>query len=571
MKLSLNSLPLQLFAFLALPLLFLLTLLAFGSAALHQIAMRDLVASQDVYAIRGAAEGLSERLEQQHTILAVLGEGLNHGSSPQETIESLGYLPEVIFDGGMAFYDDQGNLLAVSPESGTWRSEPFLMNALSHLDLDHDVAYIPLVTPGQNKTQIVIVTPVPPEMAGFSTGSVYAVGAVSLDALGLSALIDSLHTPGAAVYIADQDGQIIYHSDPAQVGTQLPDTLHARAAMRGESGANYGNTRENGKIVSTFAPVPSARWTLIQEQHWVETISPLMRYSQSAPLILLPGFLVAAGAVWFGLRRIVQPLQKLRDRASDLAWGDFASIEIPVGGVGEIRQLQETLQEMAKRLQATQADMHHYIAAITQAQEDERVRLARELHDQPVQSLIALDHRMQRLKRHLESDPQGARILQELREMTAQSIDDLRRIIRAMRPVYLDDLGLVPALQTLVQSTNEDGPVKARFSVEGTARRLSPEQEITLYRVAQEALTNARRHGQAENITLRVRFEDDAVLLSVEDDGCGFAVPRRPAELSSQGHFGLVGMHERATLIGAHLHIQSGPDQGTKVWLKTPL
>jgi signal transduction histidine kinase len=218
-----------------------------------------------------------------------------------------------------------------------------------------------------------------------------------------------------------------------------------------------------------------------------------MRYSQAAPLALVPGLLIAIGAVWFGIRRIVYPLRRLENQATELAWGDFAAIKPPVGGIEEIRRLQATLQHMAQRVQAAQATMHDYIGAITHAQEDERQRLARELHDQTLQALVALDHRQQMLKPYLEDDPAASEELSKIREMIIEIVNDLRRIVRALRPVYLEELGLAPALQMLARDLGLDDKMVVHFEKTGAPQRLPPEHEMALYRIAQEALNNAWR------------------------------------------------------------------------------
>ncbi len=401
---------------------------------------------------------------------------------------------------------------------------------------------------------------------------VRAVGVTSLDNLGLSAVLSSLRAPaGASVYMTTDDGLILYHSDPAQVGGTIPSDPHMMAPMRMESGADFTTDMEGRRVIESFAPVAAAHWSLVRVQRWDNVLAPVMRYTAVAPLVLLPGILIAVAVVWFGLREIVKPLQQLGKRANALSWGDFGSIEDPVGGIEEIEQLQESLRHMADRVQAAQAGMRHYIAAITQAQEDERARLARELHDHMVQALIALDHRAQVLKRHLpDDDPSGQDLLSELRGMIAESINDLRRIIRGMRPIFLEDLGLAPALEMLARDLNLISDIPIRFEKCATPRRLPPAHEMALYRMAQEAITNARKHSQAANIWLTVSFEPDEVVVKVRDDGQGFSAPHRITDLSANGHFGLMGMHERATLIGAHLQIESAPGQGTTITICAP-
>jgi signal transduction histidine kinase len=228
---------------------------------------------------------------------------------------------------------------------------------------------------------------------------------------------------------------------------------------------------------------------------------------------------------------------------------------------------------MTKRVQAAQASMHNYIGAITQAQEDERRRLARELHDQTAQALVALDHREQMLKPYLKDDPAAAELLAEIRAMIVATIDDLRRMVRALRPIYLEELGLAPALHMLARDLGVNDKTVIHFDKQGTPQRLNPEHEMALYRIAQEALNNAWQHSEAAQIWLAVQFEADHVTITVRDDGKGFAAPRHAAELDApdQRHFGIMGMYERAALIGAHLQVRSEPGSGTTITVKAPI
>ena len=210
--------------------------------------------------------------------------------------------------------------------------------------------------------------------------------------------------------------------------------------------------------------------------------------------------------------------------------------------------------------------MRSYAATLTRGQEEERARLARELHDETVQTLIALEHRAHMLRRALERDPAAAAgKADELTEMAAGAVQEVRRVIRALRPLFLDDLGWLPAVQALVDDLNRSGSMTAALHVSGPPRRLDPAVELTLYRITQEALGNAARHSNAQQVQVAVQFTDGALELAVRDDGQGFAPPSRADELASAGHFGLVGMVERAQLVGASLQIESTPGRGTRI------
>jgi signal transduction histidine kinase len=274
--------------------------------------------------------------------------------------------------------------------------------------------------------------------------------------------------------------------------------------------------------------------------------------------------IVAVIGLWFGVRQIVQPLQSLEQKATELAWGDYDAIEEPVGGISEIQRLQTELIHMARKVKTAQQNLRGYLGAITAGQEEERRRLARELHDETIQSLIALNQQTQLAQIALE-DHEALQQLTEMQAMTAQMIADLRRLTRDLRPSYLEDLGLIPALDMLTRDTSKALNLPVVFKPSGADRRLKPEVELALYRMVQEALSNVARHAHASSAEVRLGFEPDSIALIVSDNGCGFIVPESPAEMAPTGHYGLLGLHERAELIGGLLSIHSEPNQGTRV------
>jgi signal transduction histidine kinase len=288
-----------------------------------------------------------------------------------------------------------------------------------------------------------------------------------------------------------------------------------------------------------------------------------LQTTQLAPLVLVPAFILALFALWFGARQIVQPLQRLESKAAALAWGDFETIKEPVGGISEVQHLQNELTEMAKKVQAAQEGLHDYIGAITSAQEEERTRLARELHDDTIQAVIALKQRVQLAQKSVK-DHHGRQSLMELEDLAERTVENLRRLTRALRPIYLEDLGLVTALEMLARETSQANQVAVEFESSGQERRLSREVELALYRIAQEGLNNVIHHAKAKHATVSIRFEKE-VSLQVTDDGIGFIVPKSPTDFAPSGHFGLLGIRERADLIGAKLEVQSEVGGGTRL------
>lgn len=302
----------------------------------------------------------------------------------------------------------------------------------------------------------------------------------------------------------------------------------------------------------------------LSEEDLAIATSPELELTLLAPLVLIPPLLFLVAGLWFVTRQIIQPLQKLESKAAALAWGDFEAVQEPVGGISEVQHLQMELMEMSRKVKAAQEGLHDYIGAITSAQEEERNRLARELHDDTIQAVIALKQRVQ-LAQQLVRDPKGKQSLEELEMLAEQTVENLRRLTRALRPIYLEDLGLVTALEMLAREVGQNNDLTVGFQKLGEERRLSREVELSLYRIAQEALSNIVKHSRATQADLRIFFTPTNVQIEVNDNGIGFSVPTSPTEFAPIGHFGLLGVHERADLIGAKLEVLSTPGAGTRL------
>jgi len=231
------------------------------------------------------------------------------------------------------------------------------------------------------------------------------------------------------------------------------------------------------------------------------------------------------------------------------------SVAIFVGyRVEQERMAREQAEVAGEAHRAAESRIRLYAERILRAEEDERRRLSQELHDQPVQDLI---HLLRVLDR-------GS--AEEAREVANLVVDELRQISRGLRPPTLDDLGVTAALRKLVADFPARAGVATSFRVEGGARRVRPDVELGLFRVAQEALNNVARHAKARKVSVRVRFTDDEVRLSVIDDGAGFSSGR-----VGDSALGIVGMTERAGLLGGQLEVVSAPGRGTTVRATVPL
>jgi signal transduction histidine kinase len=249
------------------------------------------------------------------------------------------------------------------------------------------------------------------------------------------------------------------------------------------------------------------------------------------------------------------------------------AIQQPVGGVAEIEELRHVLARMTEQIRQYQKELQSYIGAMTLGQEEERRRLARELHDDTVQNLIALNHQVEMVERELVHDPELASTrLQGLRPLVTATIDDLRRQIYALRPLYLEDLGFVPALETLVRQIGQHSNLAINFVMTGDdTLPVDIPLQISTYRMIQEALQNVVKHAQASQVIVALHIDEEALTVRVSDNGSGFAVPNGSHSLAQEGHFGLLGMKERAQLHGGTLKIESQPGQGTTVLVHLPL
>jgi two-component system sensor histidine kinase UhpB len=249
------------------------------------------------------------------------------------------------------------------------------------------------------------------------------------------------------------------------------------------------------------------------------------------------------------LRRELRPIARLRalmSTADPLRPGP----RIPVyGDSAEVVELTEAFNAMLERLER---ERRTSASRALEAQEAERLRLARELHDEIGQALTALLLELESASR--DAPPDVATTIDEARESARATLEEVRRIARRLRPEALDDLGLRSALTNLCERMSAQAGVELVRRIERDLPELAPDEELAIYRVAQEALTNAVRHGQPSRVELELGRRNGAVELSVRDDGAGFAGAEEGA--------GLTGMRERALMIGARLEV--GPADGDR-------
>jgi signal transduction histidine kinase len=219
-----------------------------------------------------------------------------------------------------------------------------------------------------------------------------------------------------------------------------------------------------------------------------------------------------------------------------------------------------------RRLGESRAALRRYIQLAADAQEEERKRLAREIHDETIQELVVARASLEAGR----TGPDDGRV-----QVAVESLDgiiaELRRMCHDLRPSILDDLGLPHALDALTHDLVQRTGIRVYLSCEGADGRVDPKTELILYRIAQEALHNVERHSGATQASVQLLVEPGAVTLSVADDGRGFAFGDDGRAHAGPGHLGLIGMDERARSLGGTLTIASSPGEGTRVEVRASL
>jgi two-component system sensor histidine kinase DegS len=234
----------------------------------------------------------------------------------------------------------------------------------------------------------------------------------------------------------------------------------------------------------------------------------------------------------------------------------------------------KAFQNMARDIteeRKLQDNLQFYLREVLQAQEEERKRLARELHDDTSQQILLLTHGVDNLASKAERYlPQELRNeLEKLYELSQQTYQGIKHYAQALRPGILDDLGLVAAIKWLAEEIHNFSEIEIHIKTD-VIPPLVPETQLVLFRIVQEALNNIHRHSEASQASITVECQEAKVRVTISDNGKGFELPRQLSDFASQGKLGLTGMAERAWLIGGELEVSSQIGKGTKIIVQTP-
>ncbi|HEX9967222.1 MAG TPA: sensor histidine kinase [Solirubrobacterales bacterium] len=282
--------------------------------------------------------------------------------------------------------------------------------------------------------------------------------------------------------------------------------------------------------------------------------------------LVIVALAVVAAALAINLILLLRRFAPVEKLAEDMEKVDLSRpgpvLPESIDGVAETEEVARLELAFLRMMRRLEAERRRAGSAALRAQEQERARVARDLHDEVNQSLTGLLLRLEAVRE--EAPPELAPQLDETKAVANQAMRELLSLARQLRPTALDDHGLVAAISGQVEQARAGG-VEAELEAAGDFSDLPGDVQLVVYRVAQEALSNATRHGEAGRIEVTLRRADESVELAVADNGRGFVFEQ------SESGLGIAGMRERALAVGGELKIESRPGQGTTVRLQVPL
>ncbi len=511
-----------------------------------------------------------------------------------------------IFTDGIFLLDNGGNVLLNYPE----RMRDASLNVLSIEPVSRMLALgkpvvsnIYTVEPTKKKVLYVLV-PLKDKngrTVGVAGGQIDPTSPLLLQKLGLIDI--GKHE---FIDIVDSNGIVIASSNPSRMFTHCDRNSFFTTIIseRKERVATChvcheaGNRNEKQSTVLAFVPLETAPWGISVQELKADVFAPAANLKR---LFISLGFIFIGTALILTIgisRSIVNPLKDLIRGADRIARGDLTKPVAPQGSdeIGVLSQSFETMrvklvesmervqhhtqelevrvQERTQQINKSQKRVEMLLQKAISTQEDERKRIARELHDDTLQELSAALIRIDMCKIR----PEGISMekIDGIRSIIVKALDGITAIIQNMRPTLLDDLGLVAAIKSLLDVHLGSRNISYFFNTTGVAdKRFRPEMEITLFRIIQEAVVNIARHSKATNVFVLFTIENEAVHVEIEDDGEGFDLKKLfhtgAYDTFDRRGLGLLGMKERVALIGGKIEVCSRPGTGTRVEICIPL
>ena len=469
-------------------------------------------------------------------------------------------------DGGIIILDANGFISVTKPLrpdliGKDFSLEPYFLNAKALRSFTFSDI---IKEPGSGEDVIVIAVPIIDSVNGQFKGVIAGRFYLSFQRLGQEIQKLKVGEEGTA-YLVDRTGRLIYHQVSSLIASDYSHREAVKRLQRGErTGAITSQESGQAKTVEGYAVVGVTGWGLVIGEPWTQVVNPAEISLRPVAIVLVVGLIIVAVLVSLLVQRVTDPIQNLVTQARQVSAGDYDA-QVTLSRIKEIRELGMAFNEMVEQIRKYRAGVRQYVADITRSQEDERRRIARELHDDTVQSLIAIGQRIELIKEMLDDPAEARNRLGELRAMVTGAIASVRQFSRDLRPLTLEDLGLVAAMQYLVNQLNQSEGIEVKLEVDGNPDGLLPDMEVAIYRILQETLNNVRRHAQATSVKVVARFTPEEIQLTVTDNGRGFVVPESITDFASAGSFGMMGLQERAQLFGGDIFVESQPYEGTMI------
>lgn len=521
-----------------------------------------------------------------------------------------------IFDKGLYVVDASGKVIISDPQKTSYGDEtasyPPIIESLSTGKHVFSGIY-------EKRPEVAVISAVMPVSAG---GSVVGAVVGDIDPSGTvlrqvlpplrSGNIGYINILGDSGYIdiVDLQGAVIASSIPNRTqlnsdhngvlrqiilsGKPTPSSCHSCHLSEGS------NDRQ--KEIMAVAPLTEdfVKWAVVIRQSETEAFAPSHNLLKGILAVSIPTLLLSILLAWGMAQSVMRPIIKLTGVAHRLSGGDLSS-PIATTGNDEISTLSRSMEGMREKLNSSldeirnwnmlletkveertrelerlyselrvkEANREELLRKVITIQEEERKRLARDLHDDTSQTLAALVMQLDTYAASSMWPGADESKLNEIRMASKKALESIREIILDLRPSILDDLGLVSALRWYADTRLQEKGIKVRVEATDYDKRMPNEVETALFRIVQEAVTNISRHAEAENAVIAVDFRDSGVSIEIEDDGKGFDVAK--AKTAMTRTFGLQGMEERVSLLGGTFEIESEPGSGTRMKVFIPL
>ncbi|GEJ58241.1 HAMP domain-containing protein [Anaeromyxobacter diazotrophicus] len=502
------------------------------------------------------------------------------------------------FRGGMFLLDARGRVVAEEPRGTHSAAPPPELPEVQQILRDGKPRITQLVGVGGEGHVFALVSVM--DWRGQPVGVVGGVLDVAAP-VRARVLRHLLRGKGGHADLVDGNGMVLASTDRERMHrpSECRERLGRLVAGRERQGTRCQACHPGGeRSVTAFATLAAAPWgvqVVVPEEAVLATSGAL-----PTTLPVFVGLLLVVSGVfaWGAARSVTRPVAVLTEAAERIAAGGMDE-PIPELGSDELGRLGRSVERMRsslrdligyvaraneqleqrvadrtaelaqanERLRQRDAERQRLLRTVITAQEDERKRIARELHDETTQSLAVLTMGIESAAAAIRAGGPTPR-LDEVKALAVRTLEEVHRLILDLRPAVLDDLGLFSAIRWYAERYLATRGIAVRCEISELERRLPPEVEIALFRIAQEAMNNIARHARAESVLIQLAPEGQELRIEIEDDGQGFDPAVQPQD---RPHYGLMGIRERAELLGGTAVVDSSPGQGTRLEIRVPL